>query len=56
MVEDGADIIDIGGESTRPGYEKISDEEEIARAKAEMSAQKEAVKKRAVPYFTPQIA
>lgn len=31
MVEQGADIIDIGGESTRPGHERISDEEEIAR-------------------------
>ncbi|RTR26428.1 dihydropteroate synthase [Robertmurraya yapensis] len=31
MVEAGADIIDIGGESTRPGYERVSDEEEIAR-------------------------
>lgn len=31
MIEDGADIIDIGGESTRPGYTKISDEEEIER-------------------------
>lgn len=31
MVLEGADIIDIGGESTRPGYEKISDEEEIER-------------------------
>lgn len=31
MVEEGADIIDIGGESTRPGYTKISDEEEIDR-------------------------
>jgi dihydropteroate synthase len=31
MVEDGADIIDIGGESTRPGYKRISDEEEIER-------------------------
>ncbi|MCM3588545.1 dihydropteroate synthase [Mesobacillus maritimus] len=31
MVEEGADIIDIGGESTRPGYKKISDEEEIER-------------------------
>lgn len=31
MVEAGADIIDVGGESTRPGYEKISDEEEINR-------------------------
>lgn len=30
MVEDGADIIDVGGESTRPGAEPISDEEEFA--------------------------
>lgn len=31
MVRDGADIIDIGGESTRPGHQVIPDEEEIAR-------------------------
>lgn len=31
MVADGAKIIDIGGESTRPGYTRISDDEEIAR-------------------------
>ena len=31
MVRDGADIIDVGGESTRPGYTVISDEEEIER-------------------------
>ena len=31
MIRDGADVVDIGGESTRPGYTKISDEEEIAR-------------------------
>lgn len=31
MINDGADIIDIGGESTRPGHTKISDEEEISR-------------------------
>ena len=31
MIKEGADIIDIGGESTRPGYVKISDEEEIER-------------------------
>ena len=31
MAENGADIIDIGGESTRPGYTVISDEEEIGR-------------------------
>lgn len=31
MIRDGADIIDIGGESTRPGHQVITDEEEIAR-------------------------
>ncbi len=31
MIADGADILDIGGESTRPGYIKLSDEEEISR-------------------------
>lgn len=31
MLEEGADIIDIGGESTRPGYTLISEEEETAR-------------------------
>ena len=31
MIEQGATIIDIGGESTRPGYTLISDEEEISR-------------------------
>lgn len=31
MIEEGAHIIDVGGESTRPGYVKISEEEEIER-------------------------
>jgi len=31
MVEEGAEIIDIGGESTRPGSEPISLEEELRR-------------------------
>lgn len=31
MIRDGADIIDIGGESMRPGHQVITDEEEIAR-------------------------
>lgn len=31
MIEEGATIIDVGGESTRPGYTMISDEEEISR-------------------------
>ncbi len=31
MVQEGADIIDIGGESTRPGYRGISEAEELSR-------------------------
>lgn len=31
MIKDGMDIVDVGGESTRPGYTMISDEEEISR-------------------------
>jgi dihydropteroate synthase len=31
MGEDGVDIIDIGGESTRPGASQVSEEEEIRR-------------------------
>lgn len=31
MLEEGADIIDIGGESTRPGADMVSEEEELKR-------------------------
>ncbi|OMF25298.1 dihydropteroate synthase [Paenibacillus sp. FSL H8-0548] len=31
MVQEGADILDIGGESTRPGFEPVSVEEELRR-------------------------
>lgn len=31
MVQEGADIIDVGGESTRPGWQPISAEEELSR-------------------------
>jgi dihydropteroate synthase len=31
MVEEGADILDVGGESTRPGFASISAEEETRR-------------------------
>ncbi len=31
MLQEGADIIDIGGYSTRPGAEEVSEEEEITR-------------------------
>src|SRR5258705_2832453 len=31
MIKDGADILDIGGQSTRPGSEQISADEELKR-------------------------
>jgi len=31
MIDEGVDIIDVGGESTRPGAERVSEEEEQAR-------------------------
>lgn len=31
MIEDGADIIDVGGESTRPNHTPVGEEEEINR-------------------------
>jgi dihydropteroate synthase len=31
MMEEGADIVDVGGESTRPGSEFVSEEEELRR-------------------------
>ena len=42
MVEQGAKIVDIGGESTRPGYTRISDEEEISRVVPVIRAIREA--------------
>ncbi len=40
MAEEGADIIDIGGESTRPGHKSISAEEELKRVLPVISALK----------------
>ena len=31
MIEEGADIIDVGGESTRPNFEVVKEDEEIKR-------------------------
>ncbi|MEY3606722.1 MAG: Dihydropteroate synthase [Actinomycetota bacterium] len=38
MIADGADIIDIGGESTRPGSDRISVQEELDRVLPVISA------------------
>lgn len=41
MIEEGADMIDVGGESTRPNYTQISEEEEIERVVPVIKALKE---------------
>ena len=41
MIKEGADIIDVGGESTRPGHVKISVAEEIERTSFVIEAIKE---------------
>ena len=38
MIQDGADIIDVGGESTRPGSDRISVQEELDRVLPVISA------------------
>lgn len=38
MVEEGADILDIGGESTRPGHEPVGPEEERRRVEPVLRA------------------
>jgi dihydropteroate synthase len=44
MLEAGADIIDVGGESTRPGAEPVSEGEEIARIVPVIAALRAAAK------------
>ncbi|MFC4992773.1 dihydropteroate synthase [Rubritalea tangerina] len=42
MLQEGAEIIDIGGESTRPGAAKVTEEEELARVLPVIRALREA--------------
>lgn len=41
LIEDGADIIDVGGESTRPGFKVVDVEDEISRVVPVIKAIKE---------------
>src|SRR5690606_26246971 len=41
MAEEGADIIDIGGASTRPGHTPVSAQDEISRIVPAIKATKE---------------
>ncbi|CDQ21801.1 dihydropteroate synthase [Halobacillus karajensis] len=44
MEEEGAHIIDVGGESTRPGHDPVSTDEELARVIPAIEAVKESVR------------
>ncbi|MBB6669601.1 dihydropteroate synthase [Cohnella nanjingensis] len=44
MAEEGADLIDIGGESTRPGHDPVTPEEELRRVIPVIEAVRAAVK------------
>lgn len=57
MIQDGADIIDIGGESTKPGSDPVSESEEIRRVKPVIES---LVKETSVPIsidtYKPRVA
>lgn len=57
MERDGADFIDVGGQSTRPGYTAVSPEEEWARIKEVLSGLVEGTGLAiSVDTFYPQVA
>jgi len=43
MVAEGADILDVGGESTRPGHDEVGAEEELGRVVPAIAAIREAL-------------
>jgi len=56
MIEDGADIIDIGGESTRPGSDRISVQEELNRVLPVISALAESGIAISIDTMRPEVA
>ncbi|EFJ44846.1 hypothetical protein VOLCADRAFT_47197, partial [Volvox carteri f. nagariensis] len=49
MVSEGADLIDVGGQSTRPGAPRVSPQEELARVMPVLRAIRASPRLRAVP-------
>jgi dihydropteroate synthase len=56
MIQDGADIIDIGGESTRPGSDRISVQEELNRVLPIISALAESSVAISIDTMRPEVA
>ena len=56
MVAEGADILDIGGESTRPGHAGVSAEAELARVVPVVAAVRAALPRRPISIDTTKPA
>ncbi len=56
MIEDGVDIIDVGGYSTRPGHTPITVEEELTRVVPVIEAMRELGVKISVDTFRGEVA
>ncbi|MCX8173126.1 MAG: dihydropteroate synthase [Thermoplasmata archaeon] len=56
MIQEGADIIDVGAESTRPGSEPVSAEEEIKRLSAVLDEIISLGKPVSVDTYKPEVA
>jgi dihydropteroate synthase len=56
MVKEGADIVDVGGESTRPGSERISAKEELLRVAPVVKGMVECGVPISVDTYKPEVA
>ncbi|MBA2718504.1 MAG: dihydropteroate synthase [Chloroflexi bacterium] len=56
MVDEGADLLDIGGESTRPGHEPVADDDEIARVRPVVTALRSAFPDTPISVDTTKVA
>ncbi len=56
MIGEGADLIDVGGESTRPGAEPVAIDDELRRVIPVIEGLREAIKAGACPASLPDIS
>jgi dihydropteroate synthase len=56
MVADGADLLDVGGESTRPGHDPVPVDEELGRVVPVISAMRAALPRVAISVDTTKTA
>src|SRR5690606_4528394 len=55
LLREGADILDIGGESTRPGADPVSEEEELSRVLPVVRAMRGAGVPLSIDTFKPSV-